>query len=147
MVWRVGGLDRLTIPATGTGRTSPGRLLCTPWYRVSSWFLFSLFFAATFRRFAATPQRPCCSPLYSPIGITSPTPGTVDCCVKKIMPSKIRLGSVVSGNHGELYMPPPDPKNPSKRRRRRKKTLTGQVAYSCGDGKWKVIWNDGTHGT
>jgi hypothetical protein len=74
------------------------------------------------------------------------------------MPSKIRIGCVVSGATGELYQPDVDDEAPrvgegaeaamavtdlqKKQRRRRRRRREGTIIESVGPNRWKVLWAD-----
>ena len=62
-----------------------------------------------------------------------------------VMPSKIRLGSLVSGLHGELFTPMSQDDG-NKRKRHQRKRLFGQVVFSVGPNEWRVLWDNGKHG-
>eukprot|EP00978_Attheya_sp_CCMP212_P038794 scaffold195902_cov98-Attheya_sp.AAC.1 len=76
------------------------------------------------------------------------------------MPSKIRIGCVVSGATGELYQPDVDDEGPrggaegglaaatagehglKKQKRRRRRRRQGTVIESVGPNRWMVLWGD-----
>jgi hypothetical protein len=71
------------------------------------------------------------------------------------MPSKLRIGCVVSGATGELYQPDVDDEAPrggevvaagaaglQQKRRRRRRRREGTIIESVGPNRWKVLWSD-----
>ena len=71
------------------------------------------------------------------------------------MPSKLRIGCVVSGATGELYQPDVDDEAPrggevvaagaaglQQKRRRQRRRREGTIIESVGPNRWKVLWSD-----